>query len=150
MGNQLLLNRKQSPTPWQFFDRFFDEAFGRNGALDLPSLEVTGRDWVPSVDISERDGKLQVEAELPGLNKEDVDVDVSNGVLTISGKREHQHDESKGNIHRVERSYGSFRRSFTLPNEADTSKAEAEYKDGVLHVSIPLSNGQEATKISVK
>ena len=151
MSNGLTTRSNRPLTTRDFFDRFFEDAFGRGvSPLGFSGAEATGRDWVPSVDITERDGTLLVSAEIPGLKKEDVDVDISNGVLTLSGKREFEHDETKDNVHRIERSYGSFRRSFTLPSDADASKASAEFTDGVLRVSIPKTEAAKATKVSIK
>ena len=148
--NSALATRSNRPlTTRDFFDRFFDDAFGR-GALDFPRPELTGQDWIPKVDITEREGTLVVSAEVPGMKKDDVDVSIDNGVLSLSGKREFEHDETKDSVHRVERSYGSFRRAFTLPNDVDAARASAEFKDGVLRISIPKSAAAKTTKVAIK
>jgi HSP20 family protein len=88
-------------------------------------------DWAPSVDISETDGAYQIKAEIPDVKKEDVKVTLEDGVLTIQGERKQEKEERGKKYHRVERSYGSFVRSFTLPDLVDEEKVKAEFKDGV-------------------
>src|SRR5260221_9948434 len=90
--------------------------------------------WSPPVDILEDEKEFLVKAELPDIKKEDVHVTVENGVLTISGERRFEKEEKKRRYHRVERSYGSFTRSFSLPDGAEPGKVHAEFKDGVLKV----------------
>lgn len=96
-------------------------------------------DWVPSVDVSETEGEYQIKAEIPDVKKEDVKVTVENGVLTIQGERKHEKEEKDKKYHRVERAYGSFIRSFTLPDLVDEEKVKAEFKDGVLNLQLPKS-----------
>ncbi|MDQ6972919.1 MAG: Hsp20/alpha crystallin family protein, partial [Mariprofundaceae bacterium] len=93
--------------------------------------------WAPSVDIRETEDALLVQAELPGIDKKDVKVEVHDGVLTLSGERRYEKDVKEENVHRVERAYGSFSRSFSLPSEIDGEKVEAHMKDGVLEVRLP-------------
>jgi HSP20 family protein len=94
-------------------------------------------DWAPTVDIAEEDSAYLVTAELPEVKKEDAKVAIENGVLTISGERKKETEEKNGRkYHRIERSYGSFMRSFSLPDDADPSRVTANMKDGVLHVKI--------------
>ena len=92
--------------------------------------------WAPAVDIYENDGELVVEAELPGLEKGDIEVNVDDGVLTLKGERKLSKETKEENYHRVERSYGTFTRSFTLPDTVDAEKISAKHKDGVLRVSL--------------
>ncbi len=94
-------------------------------------------EWSPFVDIKETDEEYLVRAELPGLKKEDVKVSLDEGVLTIEGERRHEKEEKNERIHRVERFYGTFCRSFTLPDYTDASKILAESKDGVLSIHVP-------------
>jgi len=93
--------------------------------------------WAPSVDIRETEDALLVQAELPGIDKKDVKVEVHDGVLTLSGERRYEKDVKEENVHRVERAYGSFSRSFSLPSKIDGEKVEAHMKDGVLEVRLP-------------
>ncbi len=106
--------------------------------------------WLPAVDIRETDEALLVEAELPGIDKKDVNVEVKDGVLTISGERKFEKDVKEENVHRIERSYGRFVRSFSLPTNVDTDKVEASMKDGVLHVRLPKKESAKPKAIAVK
>jgi len=99
--------------------------------------------WLPAVDIHETDDMFTVEADLPGIDKKDVKVDVEGGMLVISGERHYEKDEKNENMHRIERSYGRFSRSFSLPSYVDTSKVKARMENGVLKVELPK---QEAIK----
>ena len=110
----------------------------------------TVADWIPTVDIAETDAEYQIKAELPEVKKEDVKVTVEDGVLTISGERRHETEEKGKKYHRVERSYGSFVRSFTLPDHVDDPKVKAEYKAGVLHLYLPKSEKAKPKAIDVK
>ena len=111
---------------------------------------ITVADWVPAVDISETDVEYLIKAELPEVKKEDVKVTVQHGVLTIHGERKHEKEEKGKRYHRVERSYGSFTRSFTLPDEVDEAKVRAEFKDGMLHLHLPKSEKAKPKAIDVK
>jgi len=111
---------------------------------------ITVADWIPTVDIAETDTEYQIKAELPEVKKEDVKVTVEDGVLTIQGERRHETEEKGKKYHRVERSYGSFVRSFTLPDHVDDAKVKAEYKDGVLHLYLPKSEKAKPKAIDVK
>lgn len=111
---------------------------------------ITVADWIPTVDISETEAEYQIKAELPEVKKEDVKVTVEDGVLTIQGERRHEAEERGKKYHRVERSYGSFVRSFTLPDHVDDAKVKAEYKDGVLHLRLPKSEKAKPKAIEVK
>ena len=107
-------------------------------------------DWAPSVDISETDGEYQIKAEIPDVKKEDVKVTLEDGVLTIQGERKHEKEEKGKKYHRIERSYGSFVRSFTLPDFVDEEKVKAEFKDGVLNLQLPKSEKAKPKAIEVK
>ena len=112
------------------------------------SLAVT--DWSPLVDISEDEKEYVVKAEIPEMSKEDIKLNVHDDVLTISGERKYEKEEKGKKYHRIERAYGSFLRSFTLPEDADGSKVSAEYKDGVLKVHLPKSEKAKPKAIEVK
>lgn len=137
MFNQLQqeMNRLLSSFPTFTFPSFFEE-------------ELTAGAWAPQVDVYEDDQNIRVKADLPGLEPKDIDVRVDNGVLTIQGERKWSEEKKKENYHRVERAYGSFTRSFMLPDYADTDKVEAKFKNGVLEVCIPKK--PEAVKQSKK
>ena len=107
-------------------------------------------DWSPSVDICEDEKEFQVKVELPEVKKEDVNVSVDNGTLQISGERKMEKEEKGKKYHRIERAYGSFSRSFTLPEGADPSKINADFKDGILSVHIAKGQKSSAKAIEIK
>ena len=106
--------------------------------------------WAPSVDIYETDEALVVQAELPGIEKKDVKVEVKDGVLTISGERRYEKDVKEENIHRIERSYGKFVRSFSLPTNIDVDHVDATMKNGVLEIRLPKVESAKPKAITVK
>jgi HSP20 family protein len=105
--------------------------------------------WTPSVDIYENKDQIVLEAELPGMKREDFDLSVENNVLTLRGERRFEKREEQDNYHRVERSYGSFTRSFTLPQTVSGEGAAAEYKNGVLRVTLPKREEVKARRIEI-
>ena len=107
-------------------------------------------DWTPSVDISETEGEYEIKAEIPDVKKEDVKVMVEDGVLTIQGERKHEKEEKGKKFHRIERSYGSFVRTFSLPDVIEEDKVKAEFKDGVLNLHLPKSEKAKPKAIEVK
>lgn len=111
---------------------------------------LTAFDWAPSVDIAETNEEYQITAELPEVKKEDLKVSVHDGVLQISGERKQEKEEKGKKWHRVERSYGSFMRSFTLPDNTDPQKVAADFKDGVLKVRLPKSAQAKPKAVEVK
>jgi HSP20 family protein len=121
------------------------------GTLSLEPIQTVG--WMPAVDIVEKPEALLVTAELPGMIAKDVDVSVDDGVLTISGEKEEEKKEGEENteFYLFERRYGSFRRSFTLPNAVDVDKISAEFDNGLLKVTLPKTENVKAKgkKISV-
>ena len=111
---------------------------------------LTIADWAPSVDISETDSEYLIKGELPGVKKEDVKVMLQDGVLTIQGERKQEKEEKGKKFHRVERSYGSFVRSFTLPDYVDDAKVKAEFKEGILNLHLPKSEKAKPKAIEVR
>ena len=105
--------------------------------------------WIPPVDIEESGDKLYLRAELPGMKPEDIDISFENGVLSLRGERRFENESGQKNYHRVERSYGSFVRSFTLPASVDADKVIARYHDGVLELEMPKRDEAKARKISI-
>ena len=101
-------------------------------------------DWAPRVDIRESDGTYLLEADLPGLRKEDISISVSGDTLTIQGERKRESEEKKAHFHRIERSYGSFSRSFSLPPDANLQDIQAHCEDGQLSISIHKKAGSAA------
>jgi HSP20 family protein len=124
--------------------------FGRAPSRTDPTSDMpTVADWMPSVDISETDTEYTITGELPGVNKNDVSITVQNGMLTIQGERRHETEEKGKKYHRVECCYGSFMRSFRVPDDADEEKVKAEFKDGMLNVTMPKSERTKARTIDV-
>ncbi len=111
---------------------------------------ITVAEWAPTVDITEDDKEYLIKAELPEIQKEDVKVTVENGVLVLSGERKLEKAENNRKYHRIERSYGSFARSFGLPDDADDAKVNAEFKEGILRVHIAKSEKSRPKQIEVK
>jgi HSP20 family protein len=107
-------------------------------------------DWTPSVDISETEGEYQIKAEIPDVKKEDVKITLEDGVLTIQGERKHEKEEKGKKFHRIERSYGSFARTFALPDVIEVDQVKAEFKDGVLRVHLAKSEKARPKQIEVK
>jgi HSP20 family protein len=105
--------------------------------------------WTPAVDMYESDQALTLKAELPGFSKDDVQVEIKDNVLTLKGERKREHDVKEEQYHRVERAYGAFRRSFTLPALIDAGKAEATFKDGVLELKLPKAEEAKPKRISI-
>lgn len=128
-------------------ERFFNlPSLSRNGETEA----MTVSQWSPLVDISEDANEYLVKAELPELKKEEVKVSVENGELTISGERKSEKEEKGKKFHRIERSYGSFLRSFTLPESVSGDKVTAEFKDGMLMVHLPKDEKAKPKTIEVK
>jgi len=117
-------------------NRFFGRPAARAGS-ELGWMAEA--DWTPKVDISESDTQYLIKAEIPGVKKEDVKVSVEDGMISIRGERRQEKEEKDKKFHRIERSYGSFLRSFRLPDDADESAVKAEFKDGLLNVSVDKS-----------
>ena len=109
-----------------------------------------GGQWLPEVDITEEKDRIIVKADLPGMKQEEIAVEVSDGVLTIKGERKRETESKEGKTYRVERSYGSFLRSFTLPAGVDATKVNAAYKNGVLEVTLPKLAEAKAKQIKVE
>lgn len=107
-------------------------------------------DWAPVVDIEETEREYLVKAELPEVKKEDVKVAIEGGLLLIQGERKHEKEEKGRRVHRIERSYGKFARTFTVPRDVDDKKVAAEFKDGLLTVHVPKSEMARPRSIDVK
>lgn len=130
-------------------NRFFGLSPLRQGA-DPRKDAIMAFDWEPTVDIAETESEFHIKAELPEVKKEDVKISVENGVLRLAGERKHEKEEKGKKFHRVERSYGSFLRTFSLPDNVDDTKVRAEFKDGVLNVYLPKTERARPKAIEVK
>ena len=126
-----------------FFGGTFPRFGNGNGGLKMA-------DWSPQVDISEDEKEYLVKTDLPEMKKNEINVNVENGVLSISGERKSEKEEKNKKFHRIERSYGSFERTFTMPEDADGTKISAEFKDGVLNVRLPKNPATKPKAIEVK
>jgi HSP20 family protein len=124
--------------------------FGRALVKSEPAADILPlNDWTPTTDISETDTAYLIKAEIPGVNKEDVKVTLQDGMLTIRGERRQEKEEKDKKFHRIERSYGSFLRSFRMPDDADESAVKAEFKDGMLNVTLGKSEKARPKAIEV-
>jgi len=141
---------------WDPFRELEEMSDRLNRMFARPATRTNGKetmvvaDWTPTVDISETDGEYQIKAEIPDVKKEDVKVTLEDGVLTIQGERKQEKEEKGKKYHRIERSYGSFVRSFSLPDVIDEEKVKAEFKDGVLSLHLPKSEKAKPKAIEVK
>ena len=125
--------------------RLFEDAFTR--FLSEPS---TNRPWTPSVDIYETENELVLKADLPDVDLKDIDVRVENQTLTISGERKFEKQDAGKGYHRIERSYGNFTRSFAVPSAFDTGKIGAEFKNGVLSVTLPKTEAAKPRQVKIE
>jgi HSP20 family protein len=127
-------------------NRLFDGNFFPTFSLDD---DMSLGNWRPVVDIYENEDTVVVKAELPGVDKKDIKVDLKDGVLTLSGERSHEKEVKEENYYRKERAFGKFHRSFNVPADIDPDKIKAEFKDGVLNVEIPKPEEKKPKKIAV-
>lgn len=148
--------RKSTPTGdvvardpfFQLVDRFFND-YGL--PVVAQAWPENGRSFTPPVDILEKDTAFIATVDLPGLKKEDIEISLDDGVLTISGERKFEHEEKEEGkaFRRIERTYGAFSRSFTLPQGVDLGKVEAVFTDGVLKLTLPKSEAAKPRKIAI-
>jgi HSP20 family protein len=141
-------------TPWKPFrelermrreiDRVWDSFFGEKPLMKAGEVG----EWLPSLDVAETNNDIVVKAEIPGMDPKDIDISLSNDILTIKGEKKQEKEEKEENYHLIERSYGKFVRSVRLPGEVKSAKINASYKDGVLNITLPKS--EEAKKKEVK
>jgi len=127
-------------------NRMFDNVF----RFDTRDADAEFTAWTPAVDIAEHDDQFVVKVELPGVNKDEVKITLENNILTIRGEKKQEKETKKENYHRVERSYGSFQRSFTLPTTVKSDKIDAVYKDGILQIALPKAEEAKPKQIEVK
>jgi len=125
----------------RLFENFLNEA--------AQGEEVSNRNWVPPVDIQETEEGYRLQAELPGLTKEDIDITLENNVLRLSGERKFERDVKKESFHRVERTYGTFSRAFSLPQQVNAEGVQAGFENGVLTILIPKAEQAKPRKISI-
>lgn len=121
-------------------DTWFDTGFG-----DVPEME-----WRPAIDIEEKDGKYLVRADLPGMKKKDIHIELHRGYLTLRGERKSEYEEKNDTYRRVERTYGSFERTFRVPEGVTEKDIHAKYKDGVLELTVPTPKVEEPKTVELK
>lgn len=143
----MTLVRWQPARDWAAFgadlDRFFDSFFQTRPG------QANGQRWMPAMDLVETDDSLVLKTDLPGLSEEDVTVEVQDNVLTISGERRDEQERKEDGYHRIERSFGQFSRSVTVPDGIDESKVTATFNYGVLEVRIPKPEDRKPTRIEI-
>jgi len=125
----------------RLFESFLNEA--------AQGEEVSNRNWVPPVDIQETEEGYRLQAELPGLTREDIDITLENNVLRLSGERKFERDVKKESFHRVERTYGTFSRAFSLPQQVNAEGVRAGFENGVLTILVPKAEQAKPRKISI-
>jgi HSP20 family protein len=125
----------------RLFDRFFEGGRAANG--------TTGRRWIPAMDLVETDDHLVLRGDLPGMTEDDVDIEIKDNVLTVSGERRAEHEDRGEGYHRVERAFGSFSRSLALPQGVDAETIEAKFENGVLEVLVPKPKEAKPTRVQI-
>ncbi|MDH3222398.1 MAG: Hsp20/alpha crystallin family protein [Gemmatimonadota bacterium] len=140
----------RAPNPWSELDWFANRVGRMFGDTDFGNLSY-GSAWVPSVNVEERDDEIVLTAELPGLAEEDIHLELENNVLTVAGEKraEREEGEAGSRYHLVERSFGSFRRSFTLPRTVDSEGITADFDGGLLKVRMPKAAEAKSRRITV-
>jgi HSP20 family protein len=138
--------RYKTPLAWPRKDLFhwFLEDF------DLPGFGTAEREWMPPFDVSETEGEIIVKAEIPGMRVEDIDITLTDGLLTIKGERKMEKENKQENYHRIERHFGTFSRSLNLGQKVKADGIDAGYKDGVLTVTLPKAEEDRPKRIEVK
>ena len=127
-----------------------DHMFDRLMRSWASPVSISEFDWNPSVDVSESDDEIVVKAEIPGVSPQDVDISIDDNHLIISGEKKQESEEKEKNYYRVERSYGSFRRSLALPSGVDVDSIKASSKDGVLSIHIPKVESKKSRKVEIE
>lgn len=139
--------RRQSLRDLLFLQDRMNRIF-ESSLRDMGSAAEPG-EWIPHVDIYENDSTITIKAELPGMTREDIMLDASNGMLTISGRKQRPHEDQIESYHIIERQYGSFKRSFTIPEHIELDEIQARYENGVLEVILPCREREETRQIPI-
>ncbi|HEU5169782.1 MAG TPA: Hsp20/alpha crystallin family protein [Gemmatimonadales bacterium] len=148
----VFLTHRRAADPFQSLRRLnslLDDAFG-GYALQRDESGTLTAAWTPAVDVFEDKDSVKIVAELPGVKPEDVKLSIENNLLTIRGEKKQVAEEKTERVHRYERSYGAFERTFSLPNTVDAEKAEARYENGVLTIGLPKAERARPREIQVK
>ena len=126
-------------------NRIFEDTFTSQGE----EKDMAASNWTPSVDIHENESELVLSAEVPGIEDKDIEIEIENNTLSIKGERKIEKETKEENYHRIERSYGSFYRSFTLPTNVNQDNIKAEHDNGVLRISLPKKPELKSKKVKV-
>ena len=132
------------------FDQLFDEFFRGFGLMPSAAFGETWKGFSPQIDVVEDEDKIRVSAELPGMDEDDIDVSLSRGTLTVQGEKREESEDRGRNYYRMERSYGTFRRSIPLPSTVDEDAVEATYKKGVLTITLPKKETRAGRRIPIQ
>jgi HSP20 family protein len=150
LGNPFGMMRSMMDQMDRLLEDFTGTSLGRNRSMSMPSaLQGTGVGygttslWYPQIEVSEKQGNLVVCADLPGIKKEDVQLEVHDDYLVLQGERRNEQSQNEGGLYRTERSYGSFYRTIPLPDGVNPDQVRANFKDGVLEVTVPMPNRQQ-------
>jgi HSP20 family protein len=138
---------KEMATLQERMNRMFEDVWGRGRR---PDEDFISGSWVPPVDVRETKDTLEISVELPGIEPKNVEVSVESGVLTLKGARQFEKAAEGETYHRVERAYGAFERSFTLPTNVDAERIQASYRHGVLHLTVPKREEAKPKAINIK
>jgi len=152
-GGLVRKEKMQPVAPFADMEKYFDSFF-RNplSLMAAPVLAAPVRENIltPFVDIYNDGDDIVIKAEVPGINREDMDISIDRNVLTISGEKKQENKIEEKDYHRIERTYGTFTRSFKLPDDVNVDEAKAEFKDGVLEIRMPRVGDNNARKIEIK
>lgn len=138
-----LIPKRENILTTDVFDRFFNDFYPLSMLKEKDELN-------PAFDIVENEKEYVVSAELPGMEVKDIDVTLSDGILTVKGEKRQEHEDKGEDYHRIERRYGSFHRSFRMPGKIKMDGVDANYKDGILSLTLPKTEESETKKIEVK
>ena len=131
-------------------DRMFDDVgFGRRWSGSPAWRGMTSYEWAPQVDVFQKNNELTIKADLPGMKRDDVSIEVADNALTIHGERKREHEEEREGVYRSERSYGSFYRTIPLPEGAITEQAKATFRDGVLEIRMPAPPASKGRRLEI-
>ena len=133
-------------------NRLLNQSFGNPSPFSFgreSERQLAGGNFVPPVDVYEDDHTISLQAELPGMEEKDLDIRLENNILTISGERKFEKEDRQENFHRIERQYGRFSRSFTLPSAVDAEKIRADFENGILHITMPKSEEARPKQIKI-
>jgi HSP20 family protein len=142
----MAITRWRNRRPLEGLARFFDDSWFDADLLNTPAEKV----WEPAVDIEEKDGEYLLKADLPGLKKDDIHVELHDGYLTLKGERTSEQEEKKDGYKRYERVYGSFERTFKVPEGITEKDIKAKYRDGVLELTVPAPKAEKPKAIDIR